>query len=160
MKKTIAILLSVLSCALLFTGCSIFGQNQQPLAVYSFCAEDSSFSVSNGVIVLDDDNEICYGGNLEMNKEDFADIVAYSTTIYLKSGSEKYVILSGAVEDKSGQAINISADNGTVSGDIIRDDDIEKLADNLWFELKTTDKNGEKNTYQIQLDVIDITEYA
>ena len=35
-------------------------------------------------------------------------------------------------------------------GDMVRDAD--KLADNLWFELKTANLSGEENTYQVQLE--------
>ena len=42
-------------------------------------------------------------------------------------------------------------------GDILRDSDADKLTDNLWFELKTTNLSGEENTYQVQLKTTEIT---
>ena len=33
----------------------------------------------------------------------------------------------------------------------------DKLTDNLWFELKTTNLSGEENTYQVQLKTTEIT---
>ena len=46
---------------------------------------------------------------------------------------------------------------GKISGDILRDSDADKLTDNLWFELKTTNLSGEENTYQVQLETTEIT---
>ena len=36
-------------------------------------------------------------------------------------------------------------------------DDIDNLVDGLWFELKTVDLDGEKTTYHLQSEVIEIT---
>ena len=62
--------MAIVFCALLLAGCSISSQSRQgqPLAVYSFSGENEFISVSNGVIVLDAEEEICYGGNLETRK--------------------------------------------------------------------------------------------
>ena len=125
MKKIATIILSLLVCTVLFTGCgnSSKSSQEQSLKVYSFSGNSESISVSNGVIVLSGKDEICYGGNLKVMSDDFADITAYSTTIYV-DGEEDSILLSHAV----------------------------KLADNLWFELKTANLSGEENTYQVQLE--------
>ena len=34
---------------------------------------------------------------------------------------------------------------------------LDKLTDNLWFELKTTNLNGEESTYRVQLETTEIT---
>ena len=49
----------------------------------SFSGENEYISVSNGVIILDGKDEICYGGDLKVMSDDFANITTYSTTIYL-----------------------------------------------------------------------------
>ena len=149
MKKVTPVLMAIVFCALLLAGCSISSQSRQgqPLAVYSFSGENEFISVSNGVIVLDAEEDICYGGNLETRKDKFTDIASYSATIYLTSD----------VEDKTGGAINISEDIGKITGDILIPDDIDNLVDGLWFELKTVDLDGEENTYHLQLEVIEIT---
>ncbi|WP_321027335.1 hypothetical protein [Eisenbergiella sp.] len=36
----------------------------------------------------------------------------------------------------------------------------DELQNNLFFELKTTDLNGEENEYQLQLTVTEVTEKA
>ena len=159
MKKVTPVLMAIVFCALLLAGCSISSQSRQgqPLAVYSFSGENEFISVSNGVIVLDAEEEICYGGNFETRKDKFTDIASYSATIYLTSDGEENILMSNRVEDKTGGAINISEDIGKITGDILIPDDIDNLVDGLWFELKTVDLDGEENTYHLQLEVIEIT---
>ncbi len=153
MKKIATIILSLLVCTVLFTGCgnSSKSSQEQSLKVYSFSGNNESISVSNGVIVLSGKDEICYGGNLKVMSDDFADITAYSTTIYV-DGEEDSILLSHAVADQTGGTIDVSGNIGKISGDVLRDGDADKLADNLWFELKTTNLSGEENTYQVQLE--------
>ena len=153
MKRIIAIILSLLVCTVFFTGCgnSSKSSQEQSLKVYSFSGNSESISVSNGVIVLAGKDEICYGGNLKVMSDDFADITAYSTTIYV-DGEEDSILLSHAAADQTGGTIDISGNIGKISGDVLRDGDADKLADNLWFELKTTNLSGEENTYQVQLE--------
>ena len=79
MKKIATIILSLLVCTVLFTGCGNSSKSSQvqSLKVYSFSGNSESISVSNGVIVLAGKDEICYGGNLKVMSDDFADITAY-----------------------------------------------------------------------------------
>ena len=39
--------------------------------------ENEYISVSNGVIILDGKDEICYGGDLKVMSDDFANITTY-----------------------------------------------------------------------------------
>ena len=160
--KKMATILSLLVSVLLFTGCGVSSEKDQEqfLKVYSFNGENDFISVSNGVIVLEAGNEICYGGDLKVKADDFADIITYSASIYLNMDNEREILLSNSVEDKTGGAVGILEDIGQITGDIIRDSDIEKLVDNLWFELKTTDLGGKENTYQLQLEMTEITKNA
>lgn len=122
----------------------------------SFSGENEYISVSNSVIILDGKNEICYGGDLKVISDDFVDITTYSTTIYI-NGSEKETLLSNSVDDQTGGTIDFSGNIGKISGDIFKNRDADKLADNLWFELKTTNLNGEESTYRVQLETTEIT---
>ena len=152
MKKIATIILSLLVCTVLFTGCGNSSKSkssqEQSLKVYSFSGNSESISVSNGVIVLAGKDEI---------SDDFADITAYSTTIYV-DGEEDSILLSHAVADQTGGTIDVSGNIGKISGDVLIDGDADKLADNLWFELKTTNLSGEENTYQVQLETTLIAE--
>ena len=158
MKKIRAVMLSLLACTVLLAGCNTSPESneEQPLKVYSFSGENEYISVSNGVIILDGKDEICYGGDLKVMSDDFSDITTYSTTIYI-NGSEKEILLSNGVDDQTGETIDVSGNVGQISGDILRDSDADKLTDNLWFELKTTNLNGEESTYRVQLETTEIT---
>ena len=122
----------------------------------SFSGENEYISVSNGVIILDGKDEICYGGDLKVMSDDFSDITTYSTTVYI-NGSEKETLLSNGVDNQTDGTIDVSGNIGKISGDILRDSDADKLTDNLWFELKTTNLSGEEKTYQVQLETTEIT---
>ena len=161
MKKIMAVMLSLLACTVLLAGCNTSSESneEQSLKVYSFSGENEYISVSNGVIILDGKDEICYGGDLKVMSDDFSDITTYSTTIYI-NGSEKAILLSNSVDDQTGGTIDVSGNIGKISGDFLRDSDdklTDKLTDNLWFELKTTNLSGEENTYQVQLKTTEIT---
>ena len=73
------------------------------------------------------------------------------------NGSEKEPLLSNSVDDQTGGTIDLSGNIGKIYGDILKDRDADKLTDNLWFELKTTNLRGEENTYQVQLETTEIT---
>ena len=158
MKKKMEVMLSLLACTVLLAGCNTSSESneEQPLKVYSFSGENEHISVSNGVIILDGKDEICYGGDLKAMSDDFTDITTYSTTIYI-NGSEKEILLSNSVDDQTGGTIDVSGNIGKISGYILRDSDADKLTDNLWFELKTTNLSGEENIYQVQLETTEIT---
>lgn len=160
MRKIVAVLLTtVFSCTIL-TGCGTSSKDEQrqPLAVYSFSGEDEHFSVSNGVIVLSSSEEIFYGGGLEANQEEFNDITAYSMTFYIMSGDGKDILMSNSMEDMTGRTVDISGDIGKSSGDgtILREP-TDELQNNLYFELETTNLDGETSNYQLKLSVIEIT---
>lgn len=160
MKKAVAILLTLLCFCATFTGCgtSFKGEQDRPLTVYSFCGENAYFSISNGVIVLSSEEEIFYGGNLEANQEEFDDITAYSITFYVMSNNEKYILLSNRVVDMTGGTIHLSGDAGKISGGgtVIRAP-TDELQNNLFCELETTTLDDEKNNYQLQLSLTEIT---
>lgn len=160
MKKLVAVLLTViLSCAM-FTGCgtSSDGEQDKPLAVYSFSGENKDFKISNGVIVLTSTEEIVYGGNLEVNQGKFNDIIAYSVTYYIMSNNEKDILISNSVEDMTGDTIYISGETGKHSSNnnTIRES-TDELQNNFYFELETTNQDGEKNNYPLQLTLVEIT---
>lgn len=159
MKKFMAIFLPIFLCALLFTGCTVFSKKnqKQELAVYSFSGENELISVSNGIIVLEAQGDICYGGKLKVQPGRFENITAYSASIYLNAGNEKQVLVSSAVEDNTGRAMELSQEIGTISGAVFKDGDAANLVENLCFELKTIDDSGRQSTYQLPLEVTEIT---
>lgn len=138
------------------TGCS--HTEQESLKVYSFKGENELFSISNGVIVLDDKEEIFRGGDLKVINNDFTDIKSYSTTFYIQSNDEKYTILSSSA---LGEDIDIYSDLGQISSESVfeKTESNEEMDfhNNLYFELKTIDKEDEEHIYPLQLSVTEVT---
>lgn len=159
MKKTVAILLTSLCFCAIFTGCGTLfkGEQNRSLTVYSFSGEDAYLSISNGVIVLSSGDDTFYGGNLETNQEEFDDITAYSMTFYVMSDNGKHILLSNRVVDMTGDTIRLSGETGKISGGTVIREPTDELQNNLFFELETTTSEGEKNNYQLQLLLTEIT---
>ena len=161
MKKIVAIMLTLSFSCVILSGCgaSSKGEQDQSLTVYSFSGENEYFSISNGVIVLSSAEDIFYGGDLEANQEKFDDVTAYSMTFYIMSDNRKDVLLSNSAVDTTGETIHISGEIGKCSGDsIIIRESTDKLQNNLYFELETTNLDGENSNYQLQLSLAEITE--
>ena len=95
---------------LLFT----FGLWREIRTIFSvfFSGENELFSISNGVIVITDKNEIFYGGNLEEKQGKLSDIVAYTTSFYILSDDKDRILLSNSVEDMTGGTISIANEMG------------------------------------------------
>lgn len=153
MRKLSVILFAILACCVLLLGCGK-ESTKESLIVYSFCGENESFSISNGVIVLSSTEEIFYGGNLE---GELSDVVGYSMSFYIPFGNDERILLSNSVEDMTGGTISIAGEIGKISGDIFTATEIDELQNNLYFKLKTTNLKGEENEYQLQLTLTEIT---
>lgn len=153
MKIVVRVLLITVLYTCLLSSCGM-KPAEEPLVVYSFSGENEMFSISNGVIVLNEGEEIFYGGNLD---GELSDIIAYSMTFYIQSGSDDIVLLSNSVTDMTGGTIGIAGETGKISGDVLKSAEEDDLQNNLYFELKTTNLSGEENTYQLQLTVTEIT---
>jgi len=105
---------------------------------------------------LSDAEEVFDGGDLQITQSGvFEEVASYSTTFYMIADGERRIILSNSVVDQTGGTISIEGDLGKGAGDgFIIGNKVEKIDDlkeNLWFELKTTDLNGNEEAYQVQL---------
>lgn len=163
MKKLLSLLTVAILCFCLLVGCSRNNEDvQEKLTVYSFCGDVEQFTIVNGVIVINADEEIFYGGELKVTDDEcFADITSYSVKFYTLANGETRTIMHNSVVDQTGSTINVAGDLGKMSGeDIIIGSKVENVNDlmnNLYFELNTTDLNGEQDIYQIQLTLTEIT---
>ena len=63
--------------------------------------------------------------------------------------------MRSSIIDQTGGTVNINGSLGKASGTEIIGREVEDI-DNLWFELETTDLNGEENVYQIQLTLAEL----
>ena len=159
MKKLIAFFLSLVF-VLALVGC---GKTEPSnLRVYSFSGADEQFSVTNGVIVLDETVRIFNGGNLKATEGSFSNIVSYTATFYIVENDEKKVILSNSATDMTGSSVSLEGNLGQVSGDdALIETMIKDTSDwesNLYLELTTTDKSGTENVYQLQMSLTEVTD--
>jgi len=157
MKRLIALILS-LTFVLALVGCNNVEQEQA--ATYSIHGEHDYFDISNGSFVLSDTEELFDGGDLKITQSGvLEEVTAYSTTFYTLVNGERGTILSNSVIDQTGGTVSVEGDLGKISGkgSIINSkvESIDELSENLWFELITTDLNGNENIYQIQLTLTD-----
>lgn len=156
MKRAL-ILILILTFALSFAGCST---TELQTSVYSFSGASEYFSISNGVIVLDDSTEAFYGGTISADEDFFAEATSYSATFYISSHGEKKVILSSKVVDLTGEAVDFSGEIGSISGDDVltqnKIDEIDDLHYNLYCDLAVTNKDGTESVYSVQMNLTEI----
>jgi len=156
MKRIISIAISCLLIAAL-VGCAGSAEDTESGAeVYSMSGSNDLFEISNGVIVLGEEEEVFDGGDLKILQEDlFADVTAYTCSYYTITNGERRTILSNSTVDMTGGTLNVNGDLGRASGNGIlignKIKSAEDLEDVIWFELITTDLSGKENTYQLPL---------
>ena len=156
MKRIISVAISCLLIAAL-VGCAGSAEDTESGAVvYSMSGSNDLFEISNGVIVLGEEEEIFDGGELKVLQEDlFADVTSYTCSFYLIKNGEKRPILSNSTVDMTGETLNVNGDLGRASGNGIlignKIKSAEDLQDVIGFELITTDLSGKESTYQLPL---------
>ena len=156
MKRIISIAISCLLIASL-VGCAGSAEDAESgSVVYSMSGSNDLFEISNGVIVLGEEDEIFDGGDLKILQEDlFSDVTAYTCSYYTITNGERRTILSNSTVDMSGGTLSVNGDLGRASGNGIlignKIKSAEDLEDVIWFELITTDLSGKENTYQLPL---------
>lgn len=148
----------------MFSGCASDDTSiPEELVVYSFNGENDQFTITNGVIVLNAAEEVFYGGNLDLKQDElFSDVTSFSATFYTMADGEKKTILSNAVTDMAENSVNVTGDLGKISGSeallSTKIDDVEELQNNLYFDITTTNLNGEEITYHLQLSMTRVTD--
>lgn len=156
MKKIISIAISFLLIAAL-VGCVGSAENAESgSVVYSMSGSNDLFEISNGVIVLGEEEEVFDGGDLKVLQEYLlADVTSYTCSFYVITNGEKRPILSNSTVDMTGGTLNINGDLGRASGNGIlignKIKEAQELEQLLWFKLITTDLSGKENTYQLPL---------
>lgn len=157
MKKITAIIMITLICCTLIVGCSSASKENESLTVYSFSGENDQLSISNGVIILNNTEEIYYGGTLSTKEGNFSDITVFTDSLYVNDRSERRILFTNSVVDETGGTIIVSHETGKISGDILNNEEEIDWENNLYYELKTTNLNGEEEIYQLQLALTEIT---
>ena len=156
MKRIISIAIACLLIAAL-VGCAGSAENaESDSVVYSMSGSNDLFEISNGVIVLGEEEEVFDGGDLKILQEDlFSDVTSYTCSFYTIVNGEKRTILSNSTVDMTGGTLNVNGDLGRASGNGIlignKIKSAEDMENVIWFELITTDLGGKDNTYQLPL---------
>ena len=159
MKKLIALVLVIL-CIFTLTACGNV-KTREKNSIYSFSGGNDYFSVSNGIIVLNEDEETFSGGDLKiLRKSDFSDVVSLRTEFYILRDGEEWTILVSELHDMSGDSsVSLSGDLGKISGVTtvsegrsLEEVDLD-LLNNLHFRLTVTKSDGTGNSYNVQMDV-------
>ena len=156
MKRIISIAISCLLIAAL-VGCAGSAENaESDSVVYSMSGSNDLFEISNGVIVLGEEEEVFDGGDLKILQEDlFSDVTAYTCSYYTITNGERRTILSNSTVDMTGGTLSVNGDLGRASGNGIlignKIKSAEDLENVIWFELITTDLSGKESTYQLPL---------
>ena len=156
MKRIISIAISCLLIASL-VGCAGSAEDAESgSVVYSMSGSNDLFEISNGVIVLGEEEEVFEGGDLKIIQEDlFSDVTAYTCSYYTITNGERRTILSNSTVDMTGGTLNVNGDLGRASGNGIlignKIKSAEDLENVIWFELITTDLSKKENTYQLPL---------
>ena len=156
MKRIISIAISCLLIAAL-VGCADSAEDAESgTMVYSMSGSNDLFEISNGVIVLGEEEEVFDGGDLKILQEDlFSVVTSYTCSFYTIVNGEKRPILSNSTVDMTGGTLNVNGDLGRASGNGIlignKIKSAEDMENVIWFELITTDLGGMDNTYQLPL---------
>ena len=156
MKRIISIAISCLLIASL-VGCAGSAEDAESgSVVYSMSGSNDLFEISNGVIVLGEEEEVFDGGDLKILQEDlFSDVTAYTCSYYTITNGERRTILSNSTVDMTGGTLSVNGDLGRASGNGIlignKIKSAEDLENVIWFELITTDLSSKENTYQLAL---------
>ena len=159
MKKLTAIILALLF-VLMLTACN--NVKQEPLVVYSFYGESDCFEISNGTIILSDSEDVFFGGNLKVNQpESIQNITSYKAAFYTMIDGQQETILIDELNNVSstellGVDLGKKVSNSSEISNPFRN--IEDANGKFWCELKVTDKEGNSNSYKIELDLIKISQ--
>ncbi len=159
-KKICAVLAVILICSTAFAGCGSEKADAKDLKVYSFSGGDDYITVSNGVIVLSDGYNALYFGDLKADEEHFSDITSLTKTFYVYKDGEKQTLSQNSVTDTTGGTIKVGGEMGKMWGEagILGRTVPEDVENNLFFQLETTDKEGNVQNYQLQMKVVEVTE--
>lgn len=161
MKKRM-FLVFALAAVLTLAGCGK-AEPDRPFAVYSFHGANEQLTIRNGVIVIQDEEEVFDGGDLEVDEDFPSEVTSYTTAFYFLSDHKEKTILTHSVVDQTGNCISVEGDLGKIAGDGAifglgaDEQELADLQNNLFFELTTTDRSGTQTVYQLQMSVTEVT---
>lgn len=156
MKKIFSLTIVVImitTITMTFVSCSRNKiQENETVIVYSYSGENEQFSLNNGIIILSKEQDIIYGGELYVKDEKITDIVSETMELYVVSNNSKIPLTSFSSTSNSGLDLN---NPGSITTKIAEDEK-KNLVENLYFKLSIENLSGEKNVYDIKMNVVDI----
>ena len=158
MKKIIALFL-LASCMLTLAACN--NTKQEKTRVYSFTGENEKYVITNGVVVLTEEEDIFYGGELQTAQPDgIKNIASYRAEFYTRIDDEEDVVLVSAMDNaSSSEMLNIDLGKASGNGKMLEDNfgKMDESEGDFWCELKIKDTQGNQNSYIIDLTLTEIT---
>ena len=160
MRKIMTAVLAVVLLTAILSGCNQKAEKKQDAAVqvYSISGENEYFSLSNGVIVLNAEEEVLYGGVLEEKNLPVSDVKDFTTTFYVMDGEARHELLTVSVVDQTGGSAHVAGDTGKISGaNLLHGTEAKDWMNHLYFELKTTGISGQESVFTLQLAPVEVT---
>ena len=161
MKKASAVLLILMSL-IMPASCGKSEENSKGAKVYSFHGENEFMAVSDGVFVIDTDEDVFYGGNLRIKDESLFDgkkAFTYNTRFYIVTDGQENTLMSNSMTDYTGY-VEINGDLGKISGGKFiagaEAENIEEVIGNLFFVMTTVGTDGQQRQYSMQMDVTEV----
>ena len=158
MKKIIALFL-VVSCVLTLSACC--NEKQEKTRVYSFTGGNEEYVITNGVVVMTDEEDIFYGGELQArNPDGIKNIASYRAEFYTSvDGEENSVLVSALDNDSLSEMLNIDFGKSSGNGDKLDNSfgRMDELQGDFWCELRIKDTQGNQKSYIIDLTLTEIT---
>lgn len=134
---------------------------EQLVSVYSFSGENQVLSVYNGVIVIGDEEQVLYGGNLDILGKPIEKVASYYTTFYVDDHGSEEIILSNGYSisgDENGMCIENTNRLGSISGRSAINKHLRGLIkDYLYMKLSIKYMNGLSEEHVIKMDVTEVT---
>lgn len=99
---------------------------------------------------------------MKIKNIDLAGVNKYTESFYVlpDGGGEKDIILSNQIIDEKGISVKNFESVGNKIGDVKYEPNTNGLANNLYFEMETVDKDNKIQKYQLELSVTEITNPA
>lgn len=121
--------------------------------MYSYSGENELFSIDNGTILLSDEQDVIYGGELNLKDQQFTDILSENMQLYVVSNGVEIPLTSFYSESNTAFTLG---NPGSITTQISNEEKAN-IFDNLYFKLSIKTLTGENYVYDIKMNVVDIT---
>ncbi len=140
---------------------AVHSENVSETKIYSFSGSDEILTVMNGTVVLGEDEEIFYGGELKVNSSEILEgVSACITHFYVFTEGRKETVMINDVTDLTGGNVSFEGDLGKISSESTgisrKTGRTDEFINNLYFEITLSGKDGEKTSYELKMNVTEV----